>query len=226
MSARRAMREAEKGEQKEMKKRIALPIIVEGKYDKITLDSIFDARVFVSGGFGVFNSKEKQALFRRLSGEGIILLLDSDGGGVQIRSFLNSILPKDKIYNVYIPTVLGKERRKSRPSRSGVLGVEGMSPEVLLQALAPFIIDGDGKAGCEMPPADPITKLDFYLDGLSGGERSAERRDNMAVKLGLPRGMTANALLAALNIIITREDYKACVRELSSNDGGSLCEDM
>lgn len=198
-----------------MKRKIALPIIVEGKYDKITLDSLFDARIFVSGGFGIFNSKEKQALFRKLSRDGIILLLDSDGGGVQIRSFLNSILPKEKIYNVYIPTVAGKERRKARPSRSGVLGVEGMTPEVLMSALAPFIVDDDGCAGYEAVPADPITKLDFYLDGLSGGEGSREYRDRLALVFDLPRGMTANALLSALNIITTKEEYKNKVKELA-----------
>ncbi len=202
-----------------MRRKIALPIIVEGKYDKITLDSLFDARIFVSGGFGIFNSREKQALFRRLSKDGIILLLDSDGGGVQIRSFLNSILPKEKIYNVYIPTVAGKERRKPRPSRSGVLGVEGMTPEVLLSALAPFVVDDDGCAGYEAAPADPITKLDFYLDGISGGEGSKEKRDALAKRLDLPHGMTANALLSALNIIITKEEYKAYIRELFSADG-------
>lgn len=198
-----------------MKRKIALPIIVEGKYDKITLDSLFDARIFVSGGFGIFNSKEKQALFRKLSRDGIILLLDSDGGGVQIRSFLNSILPKEKIYNVYIPTVAGKERRKARYSRSGVLGVEGMTPEVLMSALAPFIVDNDGNAGYEAPPSDPITKLDFYLDGLSGGEGSREYRDRLALAFDLPRGMTANALLSALNIITTKEEYKNKVKELA-----------
>ncbi len=205
-----------------MKRKIALPIIVEGKYDKITLDSLFDARIFVSGGFGVFNSKEKQALFRRLSAGGIILLLDSDGGGVQIRSFLNSILPKEKIYNVYIPTVAGKERRKQRPSRSGVLGVEGMTPEVLISALKPFIVDDGGCAGYESQSADPITKLDFYLDGLSGGEGAKEKRDRLAEKFELPHGMTANALLSALNIIITKEEYKEYVKELFSLRDGSL----
>ena len=114
-----------------MKKKISLPVIVEGKYDKIKIDSIFDARVFISGGFGVFNSKERQALLRRIAKDGVILLLDSDGGGVQIRSFLNSILPKEKIYNLYIPKIEGKERRKSHPSAAGTLGVEGMEPIAL-----------------------------------------------------------------------------------------------
>lgn len=201
------------------KEKITLPIIVEGKYDKITLDSHFDCRVFVSDGFGIFNSKQKQALFRKIAKDGIILLVDSDGGGKQIRSFLNSIIPKEKIYNLYIPAVEGKERRKTKPSRAGTLGVEGMTGEVLRRVLAPFISNG-GRVKKSAENEEPrtskmITKVDFFFDGLSGKENSAERRARLAEYFELPRDMTANALIEALNIITDFGTYKHAVAELS-----------
>ena len=118
--------------------KISLPIVVEGKYDKSTLLSMFDTTVITLGGFAVFNSKEKQALLRRVAKDGIILLTDSDGAGKLIRSFLNGIIPKDKIYNLYIPKVKGKEKRKSAPSKEGLIGVEGIGREELMRILCPF----------------------------------------------------------------------------------------
>lgn len=195
-----------------MKKKITLPIIVEGKYDKIKIDSIFDARVFVSGGFGVFNSAEKQALIKQIAKDGVILLLDSDGGGVQIRSYLNSILPKDKVYNLYIPNIEGKERRKVKASRSGMLGVEGMGREVLERVLAPFVFSNDDV--CEQKSEmtrEMITKVDFFCDKLTGANNSSTLRDALAAHFGLPRGMSANALLEALNIITDKAAYREAV---------------
>jgi len=114
------------------KERIKLPIIVEGRYDKSKISSIFDATVITTGGFAIFNSKEKRALIKKLAERGgIILLTDSDAGGVQIRSYLSGILPKDRIFHLYIPEVEGKERRKRAPSKAGLLGVEGMDAESL-----------------------------------------------------------------------------------------------
>ena len=196
------------------KYKITLPIAVEGKYDKNTLLQIFDATVIYVGGFSVFNSKERQALLRRISANGIIILTDSDGGGKQIRSFLNGIIPKEKIYNVYIPRIEGKERRKTKPSRSGLLGVEGMNREVLLKVLSPFLqdptrVENSGKKEREM-----ITKLDFYNAGLSGKENSSERRAALAAHFDLPEDMTANALIEALNIITDRQGFLAAVAAL------------
>lgn len=201
-----------------MKKKISLPIIVEGKYDKIKIDSIFDARVFVSGGFSIFNSAEKQALIKRIAGGGVILLLDSDGGGVQIRSFLNSILPKDKIYNLYIPNIGGKEKRKPKPSRSGMLGVEGMEREVLERVLAPFVCGNDDDSEKKRKTArEMITKVDFFCDKLTGADNSSTLRDSLAAHFGLPRGMSANALLEALNIITDKAGYRKAVDEMRAS---------
>lgn len=196
------------------KKRITLPIIVEGKYDKITLSSIFDCRVFTTDGFGVFNSHEKQALLRRVARDGIIVLADPDGGGRQIRSFINSIIPKDKIYNLYVPPLVGKERRKSRGSRSGTLGVEGMSREVLERVLAPFIEDGGRVKKNGENNGKMITILDIYEDGLTGRENSRALRARLAQRFDLPPDMSAKALLEALNIVSCREEYKATVAEV------------
>lgn len=186
--------------------KILLPIIVEGRYDKSTLSSIFEANVITTGGFSIFNSKEKQILIRKLAERGgVILLTDSDGGGRQIRSFLLGILPKDKIYNVYIPEIKGKEKRKSTPSAAGLLGVEGMEKEVLISALSPFI----NSDPCEKTGnIRSVTKLDFYNDGLSGGAGAAELRSRLARSLGLPHDMTANALIEAINLIYSYEVYK------------------
>ena len=192
--------------------KISLPIAVEGKYDKSTLLSIFDTTVIKVGGFGVFNSKEKQILIRRIASNGIIILTDSDGGGKVIRSFLNGIIPKDKIYNVYIPKVKGKEKRKSAPSKEGLLGVEGMGREELVRVLSPFIVK-DGEFNTKsLQDKEMITKVDFYMDKLTGFEKSATRRDMISARFGLPDGMNANALLEALNIITDKDGYKNAVK--------------
>ena len=197
-----------------MKKKISLPIIVEGKYDKNTLSQIFDANIFTLGGFGVFNSKEKQALIRRIAANGVILLTDSDGGGRQIRSFLLGILPPDKVHNVYIPRIEGKERRKTKASRSGLLGVEGMSREVLERLLAPFVLDG---RRVELSPGKDdkmITKVDFFVDGLTGSDNASERRCELCRYFELPEDMTAKALLSALNLLVGYDGYKKAIGTL------------
>ena len=191
--------------------RISLPIVVEGKYDKSTLLSIFDTTVVTLGGFGIFNSGEKQALLRRIASGGIIVLTDSDGAGKVIRSFLNGIIPKDKIYNLYIPKIRGKEKRKTSPSKEGLLGVEGMGREELVRVLSPFIIENDTNEYEQRKDKKLITKVDFYMDKLTGAENSSDKRDKLAGHFGLPDGMSANALLEALNIIIDREEYKRIV---------------
>ncbi len=198
-----------------MKKRILMPIIVEGKYDKNTVLQIFDATVITLGGFSVFNSREKQALLRRISGGGIILLTDPDGAGKQLRSFISGIIPKDKIFNAYVPKIEGKERRKVHKSRAGLLGVEGMGREVLTAALSPFVEDGDLSA---QPLREEITKLHFFTDGLSGGEGSRARRALLAREFGLPDDITANALLDALNIITDYRGYKEATERIFGSD--------
>ena len=196
------------------KKRLKYPVIVEGKYDKITLLSIYSGSVITTGGFSVFNSKEKQSLLRKLcEAGGIILLTDSDAGGRQIRTFLSRILPKDKIFNLYIPEIKGKERRKSSPSKAGILGVEGMDREVLTRVLDPFTTY-PCEENAENNKGREVTKLDFYTDGLSGGENSAALREKLAKELGLPHDMTAKALIEAINLIYGFDAYRDALSKI------------
>lgn len=194
------------------KPRVTLPIVVEGRYDKSTLLSMFSATVVTTGGFSVFNSKEKRLLITRLAeAGGIILLTDSDAGGRQIRSFISGILPKERIFNLYIPRVEGKEKRKRAPSRQGLLGVEGMSREVLMRVLEPFIEKGEGDVTPDRRERREVTKFDLFVDGLSGSEGAEAKRARLAEALMLPPDMSAKALLEAINLISSYEEYKRIV---------------
>ena len=189
-----------------MQKKLSIPypIIVEGKYDRLRLIEVCSANIITTDGFGIFKKSERLALLRELSARTpIILLTDSDGAGKLIRSHITSAIPKDKLIQLYIPKIKGKEKRKDTPSAEGTLGVEGMEFQLLYDILAPF---EDEKTYLEQAK-NPISKTDFYIDGLSGGENSSQKRAELAKKLNLPCDMTANALLAALKILITYEEY-------------------
>ena len=183
--------------------RVKYPIIVEGKYDKIKLDSLIDATIITTGGFEIFNSKEKALLIKRLcEKDKIILLTDSDGGGHLIRSHIKTMLPSDKVINLYIPRVEGKEKRKSAPSKAGTLGVEGIEAKKLLEILSPYFEDAPKKEyGC-------ISKADFYSYGLSGRQNSQEKRKALLKKLELPLDMSPNAILQAVNMLFTKEEFQ------------------
>ena len=187
--------------------KIALPVIVEGKYDKIKLDSIIDARIITTGGFGIFNSEEKKNLIKRLCENGVILLCDSDGAGKVIRSYIKSFLPPEKVINLYIPKVEGKEKRKREGSKEGTLGVEGIDADILRDIFKKYESSSIGDRS-------PISKRDFFIYGLSGGENSSALRDKLAAKYGLPSGMTANALLDALNIISSLGEFEQIAKTL------------
>ena len=189
--------------------KIDIPIIVEGRYDKSALSGYIDATIVTTGGFSVFNNKEKQALIKKLSKKGIILLTDSDGGGRQIRSFISGLVAPDKIHHLFIPKIEGKERRKRSPSKSGTLGVEGMTRETITRLLSPFSASEKTRKSGEM-----TTKLDFFEDGLSGGENSSERRARLCELMELPRDMSAKALLEAVNLFLDKEEYKALLEKI------------
>ena len=188
---------------------IDIPIIVEGRYDRIKLDSILDAHIIVTDGFGIFKRDEQRALIRRLAQKkGVIVLTDSDGGGLVIRSHLRSILPPDKIINLYIPEVKGKERRKKTAGKAGLLGVEGIDADTLRELFLPYA------NGTPPAPHGEVTKADFFADGLSGGEGSAERRRALALALSLPTNMSSNALLEAINLCCGRAEYEKHIKEI------------
>ena len=189
--------------------KVSLPIIVEGRYDKSTLSGFLDATIITTGGFSIFNNKEKQELIRRIANDGIIILTDSDGGGKQIRKFLAGMIPSDKIHNLYIPKIEGKESRKRVASKSGTLGVEGMDKEIILRLLSPFINGNICSKERKM-----ITKVDFFEDKLTGFENSSERRRALATLCELPDDMTPNALLEAMNLLYGYEEYKRLVEKI------------
>lgn len=183
--------------------KIKYPIIVEGKYDKIKLDSLVEATVITTGGFEIFNSSEKASLIKRLcQKDKIILLTDSDGGGHLIRSHIKTMLPPDKVINLYVPRVEGKEKRKRSASKEGFLGVEGTEKDTLLKLLEPFSQEGEGKV------SGGITKSDLYRYGLSGREDSAQARAVFLESIGLPPNMSPNAMLSALNILYTKDELE------------------
>ena len=199
------------------KLKISLPIIVEGRYDKSTLSGFINGTIITTGGFSIFNDKEKQALLRRIAKNGVIVLTDSDGGGKQIRKFLASILPPDKIHNLFIPKIEGKESRKKKASKSGTLGVEGMEKDVLLRLLTPF-------ANGEISQKDSktITKVDFFIDKLTGCEGASENRAKLCRYCNLPDDMTPNALLEAMNLLYGYEEYKKIINTLFLDISTSL----
>jgi ribonuclease M5 len=187
---------------------IPYPVIVEGKYDRLRLLSVMEGQIIPTDGFGVFRSKEKQALLRALAKDRpIIVLTDSDGAGKLIRAHLHGIVPPERIISLYTPCIKGKEKRKEAPSAEGLLGVEGMDRQLLYDLLLPFADEQAYVRGAE----NPLSKVDLYEDGLTGAPDSAARRDALAQRLGLPAGMTPNALLAALRYLCTYEEYLALV---------------
>ncbi len=193
------------------KLKIPYPIIVEGKYDKIKLESLIDADIFVTDGFGIFTCKEKKLLFKKLAEKRgkIIILTDSDGGGILIRCHLKSFIPADKTINLYIPSVKGKEKRKRYPSKEGVLGVEGMEKNIIIKLLSPFTSPEFTKVG-------NIKKSTLYKLHLTGWENSSELRQILSLHLGFPKHMTPNALLSALNVLYTSEELEKICEKLFS----------
>ncbi len=190
-----------------MKRKIREVIVCEGRYDKNTLSQVVDATVLTTGGFQIFNDREQLALIRRLAEQrGVILLLDSDGAGFVIRNHLKGAIPPELVKQAYIPDIAGKEKRKKTPGKEGKLGVEGMEPGVLLEALrraGATFLDGEAE---EKEPCEPITKADMLELGLIG-PNSRDRRQALLVRLSLPEHMSANALLEALNLLMDREEF-------------------
>ena len=185
--------------------RIREAILVEGRYDKNTLSQIVDAAIFETSGFGIFKNKEQMSLLRRVAEkQGLIVFTDSDGAGFVIRNHIKSAIPGKYLKHAYIPDIPGKERRKAAPGKEGKLGVEGMTPEVILKALRDCgaTVDGEEKA-----PREHITKQDFMDLGLSGGPGSSEKRKALLKKLDLPEHVSSNAMLQAVDLLYTRAEF-------------------
>ena len=194
-------------------------IIVEGNYDKVKLSSIVDALILTTGGFGIFKNKEKLKLIRTLAEKnGIILLTDPDRAGFAIRNYIKQGIARDKIRHAFIPDIAGKERRKAAPSKEGLLGVEGMDKQVVLDALlkaGATVIGGEEEMG-QARSGRMLTKADLYADGFAGGADSAEKRRALLRRLGLPQRMSANMLLEVINTALGYEAYCAAADAVKS----------
>ena len=187
-------------------------ILVEGRYDKNTLSQIVDAPILESAGFGIFKDKKQMALLRQVAQKrGLIVFTDGDGAGFVIRNHVKSAIPAQYLKHAYIPDVFGKERRKAAPGKEGKLGVEGMKPEVILEALrrAGATIEGE-----QYPSVCRITKQDLMALGLSGGANSSNRRKALLKKLDFPEHMSSNAMLQALNLLLEPDELKEIVASL------------
>ena len=192
-------------------------IVVEGRYDKNTLSQIVDAPIFETGGFRIFKDKEPMALLRRVAQtRGLIVFTAADGAGFVIRNHMKSAIDARFLKHAYTPDIMGKERRKSAPGKEGKLGVEGMSREIILNAL---VKAGATVAGEEVPAASPITKQDLMALGLSGGPDSSRKRLCLLKKLGLPEHMSANAMLQALSLLYDLEGLKVILQDMERENG-------
>ena len=192
--------------------RIKEAIVVEGRYDKNTLSQIVDATILETSGFGIFKDKEQMSLLRRVAQKrGMVVFTDSDGAGFVIRNHIKSAIPAKFLKHAYIPDVYGKERRKTAPGKEGKLGVEGMKPEIIIDALrkAGATIEGESAE-----PRNQITKQDLMELGLSGGADASAKRLLLLKKLELPEHMSANAMLQALNLLYSLDELMELVREL------------
>ena len=189
-------------------------IVVEGKYDQNTLRQIVDTAIFTTNGFADMKDPALLRLLQQAAQTtGLVILTDSDGAGFLIRNTLKSALPETGVLHAYIPDLPGKEKRKAAPGKEGLLGVEGMTPEILLKALRNA--GAEFADGSTPPPArEPITKQDLFALGLSGGPESAKKRAALLKALSLPAHMSANALLQALNVLFSREEFFTQARRL------------
>ena len=187
----------------EEKIKLTEAVIVEGKYDKIKLSNILDAFIIETNGFAIFKDKSKLSFIKKLAKErGIIILTDSDHAGFMIRNYISSGVPKEQIKNVYIPDVFGKEKRKDTPSKEGKLGVEGMTKEVILASLEKAGVSSTSSV-CD----NPITTVDFYDLGLTGGANSKAKRKAVCKALDLPEFLSTSSLISCINNFMTKEEF-------------------
>ena len=197
------------------KPRLSRPVLVEGKYDKIKIDSLFEATVLTCDGFALFRQKDKLAMLRRIAREkGLLVLTDPDGGGIQIRAFLRGALPKECVTHLYVPKIEGKEKRKLSPSKEGYLGVEGMSAERLRALLAPYVESSESMA----QSIEPLTRVRLYEDGFSGGAGAKEKRASLLAALDLPTDLPTNAMAEAINLLGGLPVYEEALRKISKTE--------
>lgn len=192
-------------------------ILVEGIYDKIKLSRFLDCVIYTTNGFRIFSNRKEMDTIKALAQKtGLVILTDSDAAGFKIRNYVKQAIPSEFVRHAYIPEVPGKEKRKTKPGKAGLLGVEGVSEDLILKALreAGCTIDGDCR---QRPRSRAVTKADFFADGLSGSCDSASRRRALCARLGLPGRLSANMLLAVVNRILDFDEYKELTADLEKS---------
>lgn len=188
-------------------------VVVEGKYDRIKLSGILDATVVCTDGFGIFKNEELKKTLRSLAEKrGLLILTDSDSAGFAIRNYVVNLVGAKNVVNAYIPDIKGKEKRKAHASAEGTLGVEGVSEETILSAL-----EKAGVTASRTERKKYLTKTDFYLLGLSGGENSSARRDLIKKELGLPKKLSANGLVEMLNIMLDEDGFRVLLKKIGED---------
>ena len=193
-------------------------IIVEGNYDKIKLSQIFDTTIVVLDGYMIYKDKKRQNMIKMLADKcGVIVFTDSDMAGFRIRTFLKNILSGKNVKHAYIPDIYGKEKRKAKPSKEGMLGVEGMSDDIIIEAIEKAIgknmrkTDDNDSATSKESLSKKVTKTDLFADGLSGGANSSDYRHALTTMLELPHRISPNMLLDVINRLYTYDEYKRMV---------------
>lgn len=202
--------------------RLQETVIVEGRYDKIKLSGLIESPIIETGGFRVFKDKEKQRLIRKVAQRrGILVMTDVDSAGFVIRNFLRGIVDNENILHAYIPTVKGKEKRKSEASKEGILGVEGIDRDKLLDSIrrsgAHILNDDESLVENRSSSRSEITKMDFFDYGLNGCENAAQHREEVLSSLGLPKYLTVNAMVAAINCLFTKDEFENYLIELNQD---------
>ena len=193
------------------KLKIRQVVVVEGKYDKITLENVIDAYIVTTDGFGIFKNTEKKALFRRLAeASGLIVLSDADSAGLVIRNYFNAIIPKNQLIHLYVPKREGKEKRKREGGKEGILGVEGMERELLYRLFLPYA------ESASRDTVEEITLMTLYDDGFRGKENSEAKRKALLLALDLPDNLSAKAAVSAINLLGGRKFYEEGLKKLST----------
>ncbi|MBQ8254570.1 MAG: DUF4093 domain-containing protein [Clostridia bacterium] len=192
------------------KLKLVSPIIVEGKYDKIKLSSFIESEIICLNGFGIFKDEKKREMLKDIAKKhGLIVLTDSDGGGLVLRNHLRSLIPSEQLTHLYIPRIEGKEKRKEEASKEGLLGVEGMDIALLRALFEPFLVQKT------QINARKVTKTDLFCDGLLGNEGSGDKRKKLCAKCSLPDNISSKALLEAINLLYSYDRYKEIINEIS-----------
>lgn len=189
-------------------------IVVEGTYDEIRLSGFADTVIIKTNGFSIFNDKKKLETLKTLARNGgIVILTDSDSAGFKIRNYIKQYITDGVVKNAYVPDIHGKEKRKNQASKEGLLGVEGLSEEIIMKSLRDAGCEIDGRAS-RLDNSRKITKTDLYILGLSGGMNSLDKRHRLCEQIGVPSKISANMLTAVLNRLMSYEQLVMIAGEL------------